>query len=84
VAALAAWSQTALSGCAVIWFGLANISRTARFGPAGDEPRQRGEPHPVCWFVPDPAGVAVQDRVLVPEHQQFSILRKVLTRYQDG
>jgi hypothetical protein len=56
------------------------------FGPAptGDEPRQRGEPHPVCWLVPDPAGAAAQDRVLVPEHQQFSILRKIFTEYQDG
>ena len=52
--------------------------------PAGDEPCQRCEPHPVCWLVPYPAGVAAQDRVLVPEHQQFSILRQVLTEYQDG
>jgi len=28
--------------------------------------------------------VAAQDRVLVPEHQQFSILRQVLTEYQDS
>jgi len=52
--------------------------------PAGDEPCQRGEPHPVSGLVPDPAGVAAQDRVLVPEHQRFSILRQVLTEYQDG
>jgi hypothetical protein len=30
-AALAVWSQTALFGCAVIWFGLADISETAPF-----------------------------------------------------
>ena len=52
--------------------------------PAGDEPCQRGEPHPVSWLVPDPADVAEQNRVLVPKHQQFSILRQVLTEYQDG
>jgi siderophore synthetase component len=28
--------------------------------------------------------MAEQDRVLVPEHQQFSILRQVLTEYQDS
>jgi hypothetical protein len=28
--------------------------------------------------------VAAQHRVLVPEHQQLSILRQVLAEYQDG
>jgi len=45
--------------------------------PAREQPCQRGEPHPVRWLVPDPAGVPTQDRVLVPEHQQLSILRHV-------
>jgi hypothetical protein len=45
--------------------------------PAGEQPCQRGEPHPVCWLVPDPAGVSAQDRVLMQQHQQFSILRHV-------
>ena len=34
--------------------------------------------------VPYPASAAAQHRVLVPEHQQFSVLRQVLTAYQDG
>ena len=46
--------------------------------PAGYEPCQRGEPGPVGWLVPHPADVAAQHRVLVPEYQQFSILRQVL------
>ena len=29
-------------------------------------------------------GVPAQDRVLKPQYQQFSILRQVLTEYQDG
>ena len=33
-AALALWLQTALFGCAVIWFGLAGTSATARTCPA--------------------------------------------------
>jgi hypothetical protein len=31
-----------------------------------------------------PAGVPPLDRVLVPEHQQFSILRQVAAEHQDG
>ena len=56
------------------------------FGPAPAryEPRQRGEPGPVGGLVPDPAGVPPQDRVLMPEHQQFSILRQVAAKDQDG
>ena len=40
-------------------------------GPAvaGQEPGQRGEPHPVGRVVTHPAGVAAQNRVLVPEYQ---------------
>jgi hypothetical protein len=45
--------------------------------PAGEEPGQRGEPHPAGRLVPHPADVAAQHRVLVPEHQQLSILRQV-------
>jgi len=52
--------------------------------PAGHEPRQRGEPHPVGRLVPDPGGVPAQHRVLVPEHQQLSVLRQVLAGYQDS
>jgi hypothetical protein len=51
--------------------------------PAGYEPGQRGEPHSVGRLVPYPAGVAAQHRVLVPEHQQFSVLRQVFTECQD-
>ena len=52
--------------------------------PARDEPRQRGEPGPVSRLIPYPAGRPSQDRVLVPEHQQFSILRQVTAAHQDG
>jgi len=49
-------------------------------GPAaaGNQPRQRGEPHPISRLVPDPPGVPPQHRVLMPEHQQLSILSQVL------
>ena len=40
----------------------------------GAEPSKRGEPHPVGGLVPDPPGVPAQHRVLMPEHQQLSIL----------
>jgi hypothetical protein len=56
------------------------------FGPAPAryKPCQRGEPGPVGWLVPDPAGVPPQDRVLMPEHQQLSILCHVTAEHQDG
>jgi hypothetical protein len=40
----------------------------------GDQPGQGREPHPVTWLVADPADLAAQHRVLVPENQQFGIL----------
>ena len=40
----------------------------------GDQPRQRRKPEPVAWLVTDPADLAAQHRVLVPEHQEFGIL----------
>jgi hypothetical protein len=52
--------------------------------PAGQEPCQRGEPHPVGQLVPHPAGIAAQHRVLVPEDEQLSILRQVAAECQDG
>jgi hypothetical protein len=52
--------------------------------PAGYQSRQRGEPHPVSGLVPHPPGVPAQHRVLVPEHQQLSILSQVPAEYQDG
>jgi hypothetical protein len=56
------------------------------FGPAPTryKPRLRGEPGPVGRLVPRPADVSAQYRVLVPEHQQFSILRQVAGEHQDG
>jgi len=56
------------------------------FGPAVTryEPGQRGEPDPVGRLVTYPAGVAAQHRVLVPEYQQFGILRQVRAEHQDG
>jgi hypothetical protein len=45
--------------------------------PARDELRQRGESCPVGWLVPHPAGMPAQHHVLMPEHQQLSILRPV-------
>jgi hypothetical protein len=52
--------------------------------PARYKPRQRGEPGPVGRLVPHPAGVPPQDRVLVSERQQLSILRQVTAEDQDG
>ena len=52
--------------------------------PAGKEPSQRGEPHPVGRLVPYAADVAAQHRVLVPEHQQFSSRRLVTAEHQDS
>jgi hypothetical protein len=56
------------------------------FGPAPAryKPRQRGEPGPVGWLVPRPADLPPQYRVLMPEHQQLSILRQVTAEHQDG
>ncbi len=56
------------------------------FGPAPAryKPRQRGEPGPVGRLVPHPAGVPPQYRVLMPEHQQLSILRHGTAEHQDG
>jgi len=42
------------------------------------------EPGPVSRLVPHPAGVPPQDRVLMPENQQLSILRQVAAEHQDG
>ena len=50
----------------------------------GYEPGQRGEPYPVGRLVTYPADLAAQHRVLVPEYQQFSILRQVRAGHQDG
>jgi ADP-ribosylglycohydrolase len=41
---------------------------------ARDQSRQRRQPQPVGRLVADPADLAVQDRVLVPEHQDFGVL----------
>src|SRR6266700_477268 len=50
--------------------------------PPGEEPRKRGEPYPVSRVVPDPADVAAEHRVLVPEHQQLSGLCLVAVERQ--
>ena len=50
---------------------------------ARTQPSQGGEPDPV-GLVTYPAGVAAQHRVLVPEYQQFGILRQVRAEHQDG
>jgi len=52
--------------------------------PARHEPRQRGEPGPVARLIPHPARVPPQYRILMPEHQQLSILRQVAAEHQDG
>jgi hypothetical protein len=44
---------------------------------------QHGEPGPVGWLVSHPAGVTAQHRVLMPDHQQLSILRLVSAEHQD-
>ena len=38
---------------------------------------QRREPQPVSWLISDPAGLPAQDRILVPQHQQFCVLRRL-------
>ena len=40
----------------------------------GDQPGERGKPHPVARLVADPTDLAAQHRVLVPEHQELGIL----------
>ena len=41
---------------------------------AWDQPGQCCEPQPVARLVADPADLAAQDRVLMPEHQEFDVL----------
>jgi hypothetical protein len=55
------------------------------FGPAPAryKPRQRGEPGPVSRFLPHPADVPAQYRVLMSEYQQLSTLRQVAAEHQD-
>jgi hypothetical protein len=52
--------------------------------PARHKPRQHREPGPVSRLVPHPADVPPQYRILMPEHQQLSILRQVTAEHQDG
>jgi hypothetical protein len=40
----------------------------------GDQPGQCRKPQPVGRLVADPAGLAAQHRVLVPEHQELGVL----------
>jgi len=35
------------------------------------------EPQPVGWLVADPADLAAQHRVLVPEHQELGVLGRL-------
>ena len=51
--------------------------------PSRYQPRQRGEPGPVRRLVPDPAGLPPQYSVLMPQHQQLSILGHITTEHQD-
>jgi hypothetical protein len=51
---------------------VAGVTANTLVPPApGDRPGDCGEPQPVGRLVADPAGVAAQYSVLVPEHQQF-------------
>ncbi len=61
---------------------VAGVTGKVSVRPAGKKPGQRGEQHPVGRLVPDPAGLAAEHRVLVPEHQQFSSLRPVAAEHQ--
>ncbi len=47
---------------------------------ARDQSRQRRQPQPVGWLVANPADLAAQDRVLVPEHQDFGVLAHPVPR----
>jgi hypothetical protein len=44
---------------------------------AGDQPGQGCEPQAVGWLIPDPAGLAAQHGVIVPQRQEFGFLRHV-------
>ena len=44
---------------------------------AGNQPRQRREPQPVARLVTDPADLAAQDSVLVPQYQELSVLGRL-------
>jgi hypothetical protein len=44
---------------------------------AGNQPRQRREPQPVARPVTDPADLAAQDSVLVPQYQELSVLGRL-------
>ena len=43
----------------------------------GDQPGQCCEPQPVGLLIADPADLAAQDRVLMPEYQEFGILGRL-------
>jgi hypothetical protein len=45
---------------------------------AGNQSRQCRQPQPVTRLVTDPANLAAQDRVLVPEHQELDILGRLV------
>ena len=47
---------------------------------ARDQSRQRRQPQPVGWLVADPADLAAQDRILVPQHQELGVLGRPVPR----
>jgi hypothetical protein len=51
--------------------------------PARYKPCQRSEPCPVSGFVPHPADVAAQYRVLVAQDQQLRVLGQMTAEQRD-
>lgn len=61
---------------------VAGVTEDFTPAPVRYKPRQRGEPGPVGRLIAHPTDVPPQYRVLMPEHQQLSILRQVAAEHQ--
>lgn len=48
---------------------------------ARDEPRERGEPDPVCGLVADAGDLTAQHRVLMPQREDLSVLGHAAAQY---
>ena len=52
---------------------------------SGEQCGQGGEPETIYWLVADGAGdLAAEDGVLVPKHEQFSVLGRVMAQQHCG
>lgn len=59
------------------------ISQTAP-ASARDQARQRGQPDPVGWLVPDPRGLTAQHCILMPERQHLRVLGHASAQHDGG